>query len=155
MKKQEKSKVQKSQNKAVKGAKTTPSKKAESKVGEIWRGETKYIDPEPKKQRDFVIVTDNGKTQTVSKVKSIKVFDENGKNADNALIEINATRYGLTVRSGIDSEVFHQNRMSKNPLTVSDKRVFPDGKPRAKLGSHDKNKLLYHTGRKKPNKKKR
>ena len=124
-------------------------------VGEIWRGETKYIDKEPKKQRNYVVVIDNGKQQTVSKVKSIKVFDENEKNADSALVEINASRYGLTARSGVDFETFDTNRMSGKPLTVSDKEVFPEDEPRAKLGSHDKSRVLRHTGRISKQKKKR
>lgn len=127
----------------TKQTKSTPNKH----VGEIWRGETKYIDTEPKRQRDYVVVIDNGKSQTVSKVKSIKIFDKNDKNADKALVEINATRYGLEQRSGVDNETFNKNRMSGKPLTISDKRVFPETKPRAKLGSHDTNRVLRHTGR--------
>ncbi|MCM1306500.1 MAG: hypothetical protein NC037_06555 [Bacteroides sp.] len=131
-------------------AQSKPSQKKSSKtnhVGEIWRGETKYIDPEPKKQRNYVVVVDDGKNQTVSKLKSIKIFDENGKNADKALVEINATRYGLERRTGVDSETFSDNRMSGKRLKVSDKDVFPEEKPRAKLGSRDKSRVLRHTGR--------
>lgn len=120
---------------------------ANKHVGEIWCGETKYIDTEPKKQRNYVVVVDDGKHQTVSKLKSIKIFDEKGKNADKALVEINATRYGLEKRTGVESETFSTNRMSGRPLTVSNKRVFPDEKPRAKLGSRDTSRVLRHTGR--------
>lgn len=147
-----KSKAPKTQLKAPNASKPAP-KTNQAKpnlnkhVGEIWRGETKYIDTEPKKQRNYVIVVDDGKHQTVSKLKSIKIFDEEGKNADKALVEINATRYGLEKRTGVESETFSTNRMSGRPLTVSNKRVFPDEKPRAKLGSRDTSRVLRHTGR--------
>lgn len=90
-------------------------------------------------------MVDDGKRIKVSKLKSIKIFDENGKNADKALIEINASRYGLTQRTGVDFEKFDKNRMSGKPLTLDDKKVFPEGKERFKLGSHDLNRALIHT----------
>ena len=41
--------------------------------------------------------------------------------------------------------------MSNKPLDLSDKRVFPDGKERFKLSSHDTHKAIIHTQkRKKP-----
>lgn len=115
-----------------------------SSVGEIHRGNTKYIDPEPKEQRNYAVVKDNGGTVTVAKVKSIKEFDENGKNADPALVEINHERYGLENRSGVDFETFDQNRMTHKPLQLSDKDVFPEEQPRATMGSHDKHRVLQH-----------
>lgn len=45
---------------------------AKSNVGKVYCGKTKYIDPETKKQRNYVIVRDNGKTIFVAKLKSIK-----------------------------------------------------------------------------------
>lgn len=116
--------------------------KRKSSVGEIHRGNTKYIDTEPKEQRDYAVVKDNDGHVTVAKVKSIKKFDENGKNADPALVEINHERYGLEKRSGVDFETFDQNRMTHKPLQLSDKNVFPEGQPRATLGSHDKHRVL-------------
>lgn len=92
-------------------------------------------------------MVDDGKRVSVAKLKSIKIFDENDKNADNALIEINATRYGLKKRTGVDFQVFGKNRMSGKPLSIEDKEVFPEGKERFKLGSHDLNRVLVHTGR--------
>ena len=74
-------------------------------------------------------------------------FDENGKNADRALVEINATRYGLQKRTGVDFQVFNKNRMSGKPLTLSDKKVFPEEKERFKLGSHDLARTVRHTGK--------
>lgn len=123
-------------------------------VGNVYRGVTKYIDKETKPERNFVVVLDDGKRVSVAKLKSIKIFDENGKNADKALIEINATRYGLTKRTGVDFQVFGTNRMSGKPLTLEDKKVFPEKQPRFSLGSHDLNRTLVHTKRKKRNKKK-
>lgn len=58
-----------------------------SNVGKVYRGNTKYIDVEPKQQRNYVVVVDDGKHVTVSKLKSIKIFDSNGRNADKALIK--------------------------------------------------------------------
>ena len=85
------------------------------------------------------------KSLSVAKLKAIKIFDKNNRNADKALVEINANRYGLTKRTGVDFQKFGQNRMSKKPLNLSDKRVFPEGKERFKLGSHDLSRVLRHT----------
>ena len=53
--------------------------------GEVYRGNTKYIDVEPKEQRNYVVVADNGERISVSKLKSIKKLDESGRNADEVL----------------------------------------------------------------------
>ena len=116
-------------------------------LGTVWRGNTKYIDKETKKQRNYVVVKDNGKGVSVAKLKSIKKTDSKGKNADKALIEINASRYGLQKRTGIDFQVFDKNRMSGKKLSLKDKKVFPEDKERFKLGSHDLNRTLIHTGK--------
>lgn len=123
-------------------------------VGKVYRGETKYIDREPKKQRNYVVVLDDGRKVTVAKLKSIKIFDENGKNADRALVEINASRYGLEKRTGVDFQRFNKNRMSGKPLSLKDKKVFPEQKERFTLSNRDIGKALYHTGIKKREKKK-
>ena len=47
-------------------------KKRSSNLGNVYRAETKYIDPDTKKQRNYVVVKDNGKNVSVSKLKSIK-----------------------------------------------------------------------------------
>ena len=124
-------------------------KDSNSNIGKVYRGRTKYIDPEPKLERNYVVVLDDGKRVSVAKLKSIKIFDKNNRNADKALVEINANRYGLTKRTGVDFQKFGQNRMSKKPLNLSDKRVFPEGKERFKLGSHDLSRVLRHTKAKK------
>ncbi len=124
-------------------------------VGQVYRGTTKYIDRDTKPTRNYVVVLDDGKTVSVAKLKSIKIFDENGRNADKALIEINATRYGLSNRTGVDFQVFNSNRMSGKLLTLEDEKVFPEKKPRFKLGSHDLNRTLVHTGKKTHSKKKK
>lgn len=63
--------------------------KKKSNVGKVYRGETKYIDRDTKKQRNYVVVRDNGKNISVSKLKSIK------KENDPALLELNYQKYGL------------------------------------------------------------
>lgn len=120
-----------------------------SYVGSVWRGNTQYIDPETKLQRNYVVVLDDGKHVSVAKLKSIKIFDANNKNADRALVEINATRYGLEKRTGVDFQRFDKNRYSQKKLTLSDKKVFPEQQARFKLGSHDLSRTLRHTGIKK------
>ena len=84
-----------------------------SYVGSVWRGNTQYIDPDTKLQRNYVVVLDDGKHVSVAKLKSIKIFDANNKNADRALVEINATRYGLEKRTGVDFQRFDKNRYSQ------------------------------------------
>ena len=129
--------------------------KNKSRVGEVYRGNTKYIDPEPKLQRNYVVVKDvNGKV-AVSKLKSIKIFDENGRNKDPYLVEIDQHRYGLKKRTGVDKAVFRKNRMSKKSLTLIDKKVFPEEKPRFTLSNRERNRVLLHTGVMKRNKKRR
>lgn len=120
---------------------------APSAVGKIYRGETKYIDREPKKQRNYVVVRDTNKGVTVAKLKSIKQLDKDGKNADKALVEINHERYGLPNRTGVDYQKFNKNLMSGKPLDLKDKDVFPEDKERATLSSHDKYRVLKHVGR--------
>lgn len=133
----------------------TNKKDKDNEVGNVYRGRTKYIDPEPKKERNYVVVLDDGKRIKVAKLKSIKIFDENGKNADKALVEINARRYGLEKRTGVDFQTFDKNRMSGKRLNVKDKKVFPEDEKRFKLSKRDTDKVLYHTKTKKRNKEKR
>ncbi len=123
-------------------------------VGKVYRGRTKYIDPEPKLERNYVVVRDNGRNVTVSKLKSIKKVDQYGKNADPALAEINYARYGLAKRTGIDFQRFDKNRMSGKPLQLDDKKAFPEQKERFTLSNRDRDKVIYHTGVKKRNKRK-
>lgn len=120
-------------------------KKKGENVGKVYRGKTKYIDKETKPERNYVVVVDDGKRIKVAKLKSIKIFDENGKNADKALVEINATRYGLEKRTGVDFQKFGSNRMSGKSLTLKDKDVFPEDKERFMLNSKDKHNVLVHT----------
>ena len=124
-------------------------KKKNSRVGKVYRGKTKYIDRETKPERNYVVVLDDGKRVSVAKLKSIKIFDENNRNADKALVEINATRYGLEKRTGVDFQRFGKNRMSGKPLRIEDKDVFPEGRERFSLGSHDLARVIRHTKPKK------
>lgn len=134
----------------------TNKKNKGGNVGKVYRGRTKYIDVETKPERDYVVVIDDGERVKVAKLKSIKIFDENGKNADKALVEINSERYGLKVRTGVDYQKFDKNRMSKQRLRLSDKRVFPEQKERFTLSKRDTDKALFHTGAKnRRNKKKK
>ena len=57
-----------------------PSKKTDRKsnIGKVYRGRTKYIDKDTKPERNYVVVVDEGKRVSVAKLKSIKIFDENG-----------------------------------------------------------------------------
>lgn len=123
----------------------------DSKVGKVYRGRTKYIDKDTKPERNYVVVFDDGKRVKVSKLKSIKIFDETDKNADKALVEINQDRYGLKMRTGIDFQVFDKNRMSGKKLKIEDRRVFPEKKERFTLGSHDLHNTLAHIKRNKKN----
>lgn len=130
------------------------AEKQSTNVGKVYRGQTKYIDPEPKLERNYLVIRENGRNVTVSKLKSIKKLDENGKNADPALVEINYARYGLTKRTGVDFQRFDKNRMSGKPLQLSDKKAFPEQKERFTLSNRDRDKAIYHTGVKKRNKRK-
>ncbi len=121
---------------------------AKNNVGKIYRGRTKYIDPETKRERSYVVVRDNGKSVSVAKLTSIKQFDEHGRNTDPTVLQINHSRYGLEKPTGVYYRRYSKNRMSNKYLSISDKRVFPEQKERFKLGSHDLYKVLKHTGSK-------
>ncbi len=142
------------QKKAIRASYAKKAEETKSNVGKVYRGETKYIDKETKKQRDYVVVKERDKNVTVAKLKSIKQFDENGKNADPALVEINHERYNLPNRTGVDFQRFDKNRMSGKPLNIDDKDVFPEGKERFTFSRKDTDKALYHTKVKKRNKQK-
>ena len=114
-------------------------------VGNVYRGRTKYIDPENKHERSYVVLHEGKKGITIAKLKSIKKFDSQGRNADKALQEINYKRYGLTKRTGVDFQKFSKNRMTKKGLFLRDKDVFPEAKERFSLGSHDLSRVLRHT----------
>ena len=132
------------------------AKKNNGKVGKVYRGKTKYIDKEPKDERNYVVIREDPRGVSVAKLKSVKKFDENGKNADKALVEINHERYGLPNRTGVDFQRFDTNRMSGKPLRVEDKKIFPEGKERFTLSNNDTDRVLHHTGvRKRRPKKKR
>ncbi|MBE6644305.1 MAG: hypothetical protein E7612_02860 [Ruminococcaceae bacterium] len=118
---------------------------SEKRVGNVYRGRTKYIDSENKLERNYVVLKDSSKGIAVAKLKSIKKFDSNGKNADKALQEINHSRYGLPKRTGVDFQKFSKNRMTKKPLKLEDKKVFPEKSARFKLSSHDLSRVLRHT----------
>lgn len=64
------------------------------------------------------------------------------------------TAWGLSKRTGVDYQTFNKNRMSGKPLTMKDRKVFPEGKEWFSLGSHDLARTLRHVGRA-GNKKKR
>ena len=125
-------------------AKATVGKK-NANVGKVYRGKTKYIDKETKPERNYVVVKETKKGVEVAKLKSIKKIDANGNNADKALVEINASRYGLKKRTGVDFQRFNKNRMSGKSLRIEDKQVFPEEKERFKLNSKDKHNVLVHT----------
>ena len=94
-------------------------------VGGVYRGLTKHIDPEPKQTRRYVVVKDNGKNIAVSKIKSIKKFDINKKNADKHLVEIDSNYPNLTKRSGVDKDVFRYDKQTKKKLKM-DKKFLLD-----------------------------
>lgn len=131
------------------------AKKNNGKVGKVYRGKTKYIDKEPKDERNYVVIREDPRGVSVAKLKSVKKFDENGKNADKALVEINHERYGLPNRTGVDFQRFDTNRMSGKPLRVEDKKIFPEGKERFTLSNNDTDRVLHHTGVKKRRPKKK
>ncbi len=120
-------------------------KKKSNNVGKVYRANTKYIDLDTKPTRNFVVLKDNGSFVTVSKLKTIKQFDDNNKNADRALVEINHQRYGLPNRTGVDFQRFDTNRMTNKKLTLKDIKAFPSNQESFKLGSHDLNRVLQHT----------
>ena len=117
--------------------------KKKGNLGKVYRAETKYIDKDTKKHRNYVVVKEVGNNVGVSKLKSIKKFDDNDKNIDLFLQEINATRYGLKKRTGVDSQVFERNRITGKKLTLKDKRVFSE-KEEFTLGSHDWSRVQSH-----------
>lgn len=116
---------------------------AKNNLGKVYRGTTKYIDKDTKPARNFVVVRDNGKFVAVAKLKSVK------KEQDKALFEIDFKKYGLEKRTGVDYQRFDKNRMSGKPLSLGDRKVFPERCERFKLSSHDTYKAIKHTQKRK------
>lgn len=112
-------------------------KKRTSNIGKVYKARTQYIDKDTKRTRRYLIRDEVNGNVKVSKLKSIKLFDGSGKNKDPHLTEINHTRYGLEKRTGVDSQVFSRNRITKKPLMISDRKVFFKGEEEFTLGSHD------------------
>jgi len=115
-----------------------------SNVGKVYLAETKFIDKDTKKHRRYVVVEEKNNKIGVSKLKSIKYLDENNRNADKALVEINQERYNLPKRTGVDYQIFRRNRIKKTPLSLSDRDVFSE-KPLFTLGSRDLSRVKRHT----------
>lgn len=113
-----------------------------SNVGKVYRGRTKYIDPENKLERNYVVVKEKMPYVTVAKLKSIK------KENDPALHEINKDKYGLEKRTGVDYQRFSKNRMSGKKLTLFDQEVFPEDKERFRLDRKDIHQAVVHTKKK-------
>lgn len=94
-----------------------------------------------------VAVAEDGKHISVCKLKTIRKYDESGRNADHALVGINSTRYGVAKPNGSRFSGFSKNRQSKKALELEDRDVFPEGEARFTFGSHDKHNALLHVGR--------
>lgn len=113
-----------------------------SNVGKVYRGRTKYIDPETKPERNYVVVKEKQPYVEVAKLKSVK------KEKDRALYEIDKDKYGLEKRTGVDYQRFSKNRMTRKKLSLFDKDVFPEEKERFRLSNHDTHKAVIHTKKK-------
>lgn len=120
--------------------------KKKGDLGKVYRAETKYIDKDTKKHRNYVVTKQKGDNVGVSKLKSIKKFSEDGKNADPYLVEINSSRYCLPKRTGVDSQVFERNRITGKKLSLKDNRVFSQDSEFT-LGSHDWSRVQSHTNK--------
>ena len=136
--------------KKKKPAKAETKPNDDNVVGFVFIGNTKYIDVEPKLQRRYLVTKQKGKNVTVSKLKSIKQFDENGKNADPYLVEINENYPGLTKRTGVDFWQYNTNRLSGKPLDITDYKIFKK-QPEFIVSGRDLSKAQIHTKIKKYN----
>ena len=114
------------------------AKETQKIVGGVYRGRTKYIDPEPKLERNYVAVKANSNKVSVVKMKSYK------KDYDPHLVEMDQKKYSLEKRTGVDHEMFSKNRMSGKDLKITDRDAFPKGAPEFRLSSHDTHRVLYH-----------
>lgn len=127
-------------------------------VGKVYYGKTSCIDNDTRPRRRFVVVNDNGQSIKVSKLKTIKKFDNFGNNADEYLLELDKTKYPkLKERTGVDSQVYNKNRRTKQKLTLTkDNGVF-DCVPDFELDCKDKSRVIRHVrlrgGKNKGNKK--
>lgn len=120
-------------------------KDKKSNVGKVYYGKTKYIDNDTRPRRRYVVVNDNGTNVKVSKLKSIKKFDNNGKNADPFLQEIDQSKYPkLKQRTGVDSEVFNKNRRTKQKLTLDKGNGVFDATPDFELDASDIARIKKH-----------
>jgi len=126
--------------------KKPPPKVQRKHLGKVYRGETKYIDKDTKRTRYYAVTKEKPSGAVgVSKIKRIKIFDENGKNADGYLVEINHKAYNLPERSGVDREVFYRNLLTGELLSVRENNGVFETPEKFKLGSHDLHRVKKHT----------
>lgn len=138
-------------NSVKKSASTTITKPNKNNaVGSVFIGQTMFIDPDTKRTRRYIVLKQRGDIVRVGKLKSIKIFDENGKNADPYLVEINQNYPGLTKRTGVDKSTFAKNLIKNQPLEITDDDVFKQ-EPEFRVSARDLNKAQIHTGIKKYN----
>jgi hypothetical protein len=123
-------------------ATTIPSD--DNNVGYVFIGKTMFIDPDTKNTRRYLVLKQKGEVVRVGKLKSIKQFDENNKNADPYLVEINQNYKGLTKRTGVDKSTFARNIIKNQPLKITDRDVF-NQEPEFRVSMRDLRKAQIHT----------
>ncbi len=117
-------------------------KKIAKKTGHVYWANSKKIDRDDKKERrQYVVVRDDEKFVSVSKIRG---YNDNAKNADR-LYKLDKTKYPLTKASGVDRKVYKKRSDNGRLLRLDDKSVF-DSKSSFKLSSHDTYRVRKHTG---------
>lgn len=121
------------------------TKRKTPNIGKVFYGKTKYIEKDTKPRRRYVIVNENESDIKVAKMKTIKKINSKGENIDYFLIEIDSTKYkGLTNRTGVDSNVFSKNRVTKQNLHLGKTNGVFDDKEQFMLDDTDYEKVDRH-----------
>jgi hypothetical protein len=150
-----KKKLKDKRQNSIKNTSLKPPKRLQMILGKVYFAKANSISNDTRPRRRFVIVSDNGETVKVSKLKSIKKYNESGENADFYLVEIDYKKYkGLTQRTGVDNQVYSKNRRTNEKLWIGEGNGVFDEKEEFTLDKEDYEKVDKHVIRRGKGKKK-
>lgn len=114
-------------------------KKRKNNEGNVYYGNTKYIDFDKKPRRRYVIVSDNGVNVKVAKLTSM---DEKKKKDKRFLLLKSYPQ--LPKETGVYNSLYGKNRITKQKLTLGKNNGVFDEKPLFSLDDDDFYKVDGH-----------
>lgn len=118
--------------------------KRKGNEGKVFYGKTKFIEPDTKPRRRFVVVKDNGLNVKVSKLNSMKMDMKGNFIQDKHKIEIDRNYTGLTKRTVVDDKVFSKNRKTKEKLYLGKNNGVFDEMEEFIVSDYDMERIHNH-----------